>query len=274
MEPMSNNTTDLLYQTDSYLFECISKIIDIQDQAIILDRTIFYPQGGGQPSDKGIISSLDNDPEHSIKIEMVRMNSQGQVLHFIHENIMESSNSNLDSNSNFIPSIPFKIDQKVKLSLDKDLRMKHCRLHTGGHLVDHALDRLGFQYIVGKGYHFPDSPYVEYSQINPPPFNIEEFKKNLDESIKEIIKSNVDILVHLKKPQELKMEGGSHNESILKELPLKIIESGSIIRLVEYAGFGQRPCGGTHLKTTGEAISVTIRKISKKAGSFRISYLV
>ena len=74
--------TNLLYLNDTYLFKTCAKFIAIKESdkgtAVVLDQTIFYPQGGGQPADTGIILSGKN----VFTVTDVRLDEQGIVWHF------------------------------------------------------------------------------------------------------------------------------------------------------------------------------------------------
>jgi Ser-tRNA(Ala) deacylase AlaX len=138
--------TELRYLTDPYLFEEEARIRDIQDQeqgqALILDRTIFHPQGGGQPADRGWIEGENG----KFEVQDVGLNEDGEVLHF----------------GGFVDG-GFQNDENVELKIDAERRKLHAQLHTAGHILDHAVEKAGIEGLQpGKGFHFPDGPYVEY----------------------------------------------------------------------------------------------------------------
>lgn len=103
--------TDALYQTDTYLFAADATVIGItpldgdQGFAVVLDRTCFHPQGGGQPADTGSIAGGSGEP---FGVAMVKKDASGVVSHIG-------------------PSAPsFDVGSKVKLDVDGALRVKQC----------------------------------------------------------------------------------------------------------------------------------------------------
>lgn len=137
--------TKLLYLEDMGTLKseaCIEKIIhDDGINKIIVDQTVFYPQGGGQPSDKGFIKN-----DHSIFDVQSVSNEDGTVFH----------------KGIFIQGNSFDTGEPVKLEVNAELRNLHNKNHTAGHLIDYALYNLGYTLVSSKAYHFPQGPYVEY----------------------------------------------------------------------------------------------------------------
>jgi len=137
-------STILDYLDDTYLFAGRSQILKIDrdetGQYLILDRTNFYPQGGGQPSDQGVMRS----ESHSIAIDRVRM-MDGVVFHYTS-----------------VDEVPFHVGDIVTCEVNEDLRLKHAGAHTAGHLIAHCLESLESKLKATKGYHFLNGPYVEF----------------------------------------------------------------------------------------------------------------
>jgi alanyl-tRNA synthetase len=120
--------TDQLYLKDTYLFESNARITEYKKDDrdmpyILLDRTIFYPQGGGQPCDRGKI--VGNDSEYVI--HDVRQIGD-EIRHYIEpvQNLLQ----NLPGNST------------VKCILDRDRRLLNARHHTAGHLLGNIVEKL------------------------------------------------------------------------------------------------------------------------------------
>lgn len=169
----TNQLTNLLYLTDTYLFESSARIMDIfqhENQIVlVLDQTIFYPAGGGQPSDVGFISNQNG------KFEVVKkVFSNGQVWHL----------------GNFVTG-KLEIGESVKLEIDSPKRILNSKNHTAGHLIDLAIESLNLPLIPIKGYHFPAGAYVEYS--GDLEFENDKFSKILEQKVNEIIDQNPKI---------------------------------------------------------------------------------
>jgi len=162
--------TKLNYLDNTYLFESEAVFIEIKEnkkgKAVILDETIFYPQGGGQPADKGEIISGNN----IFIVNDVRLDETGTVWHFGEFN-----------NNQF----QVKAGDKVILKIDKDRRILNAKLHSAGHLLDCAVSKIGIENLCPtKGFHFSDGPYVEYDGVIENPAKvIPILQKNVDDLI-------------------------------------------------------------------------------------------
>jgi Ser-tRNA(Ala) deacylase AlaX len=143
--------TKLLYLDEPFRLEAEAIVLYVgPDQegrmAVVLDRTVCHPQGGGQPSDRGRIGSADV----SLEVMHCRLRD-GAVEHLV-------------SSAGRLP----EAGQRVRVQVDAELRDFHSRLHSAGHLLDVAMRNIGYAYPPARGYHFPDGPYVEYEGVVPP----------------------------------------------------------------------------------------------------------
>ena len=139
------NYTDLIYLSNFTQTEGDGKVVNVLTEdgrdVVVLNQTIFYPQGGGQPYDQGYIESGDA----KFAVEQVRF-VDGIVRHI-----------------GKFESGQFKPGAEVKLLVDSQRRDLNSKLHSVGHLVDMAVWELKLGWMPGKGYHFPDGAYVQYS---------------------------------------------------------------------------------------------------------------
>jgi len=234
--------TKLKYLDDTYLFEASATVTEItaneNGKAVILDQTIFYPQGGGQPTDIGEISSGTT----LFSVTNVRLDENGQVWHFGEFQQRE-----------------FQQGDKVALKLDSKQRILNSRLHSAGHLLDCAVLELGITSIEPtKGYHFSNGPYVEYKGILDDPSNI---IPDLEKKVNELVDKNLAVERQRLTPYEAKLQGIWTPE-------------GKSARIVYFSGFPYCGCGGTHINSSKEIGEITIRKIKSKKGVTRISYSV
>ena len=236
--------TVLSYLDDSYCYESFSKIVSISklDDSceIVLDATIFYPQGGGQPSDFGLMFSHDNH----FNVKHVRF-EDGLVYHI----------GNYENGS-------FSIGDTVSVKIDEFNRIQNCRNHTAGHLVDLAMINCGFDFQPIKGYHFNDSPYVEYDGVIPGE-DREAVMLSLENEANRLIGTSAEVFSFLV-DDYLELE--KHCSFIPSYLP-----KGKPVRVVKIAGVGC-PCGGTHFKNLSELKAFSISKIKLKKGKTRINY--
>lgn len=201
---------------------------------VILDRTIFYPQGGGQPSDQGTIT-LDGNSIMVSKVAWVN----GQVHHYTSQ------------------SLQSHVGAIIMLEIDRERRLQFMRLHSAGHMLHHVVEMLYPHLKAVKGYHYPDGSYVEFTSKDSLIVSLERINKELVAMIANdhFIAS---IIVH---PEQFKTlcPGASYNGT-------------RPIRLVKIGDFAQQPCGGTHVKSTGIVSSLVATKQKAKASSLKISY--
>jgi Ser-tRNA(Ala) deacylase AlaX len=206
---------------------------------VVLDQTIFYPQGGGQPYDQGVIEG----PHGALAVQEVRF-VDGVVRHI-----------------GTIPHGTITVGETVKCVVDESRRNLHSRLHSAGHVVDMAVDALKLAWIPGKGFHFPEGPYVEYIGTLEG-FDKEQLIKNLEQCCQKMIQENRQTSIQFVDKEDMK--------AICRFVPDNIPE-GKPTRVVLFGDFGI-PCGGTHVSSLGEIQQITIRKIKAKGQTIRISY--
>ncbi len=239
--------TKLLYMEDSYKLQDAAQFIDITQTeggktALVLDQTIFYPQGGGQPYDTGIISQGANE----FKVDEVRF-KDGIVYHV----------------GNFTRGLIEKGTQ-VTLTVDEPRRKQNRRNHTAGHLIDVAVKNLGLSLTPAKGFHFPEGAYVEYVGL------MDEAQK---EELRVKIEGEVNRLVQLKLPMTAKQVTYDELKELCDFVP-EYLPKGKPIRIEKIGEYKAHPCGGTHVSNTEEVGRVSIEKLKSKSGNTRVSYKI
>lgn len=219
--------TTLYYLEDFNILERPAKVVEVVDiddkKSVILDETIFYPQGGGQPYDTGTISSLNAE----FTVEQTRYNDG--IVHHI----------GAFSSGTFAPG------DAVDLHVDADRRLLNSKLHSAGHVADMALVNLGIGWIPGKGFHFPQGPYVEYAG-SLEGIDVEDVRKKIEDECNRLI-----------------TEG--------QETKIVFINKDKPERVVLFNDYGV-PCGGTHVPNTNMIESMSIRKIKAKKGVIQVKY--
>ncbi|MBI2054803.1 MAG: hypothetical protein HYT39_01750 [Candidatus Sungbacteria bacterium] len=236
-------STKLLYLEDFNKLTAEAIVEDVIQEngrdVLIINETVFYPQGGGQPYDRGTIES----DMGRFLVEEVRF-VDGTVRH-----IGKVKNGS------------FSKGDKVKLSVDKERRDLHSKIHSAGHIVDMAVTELGLDWIPGKGFHFPEGPYVEYAG-------------SLEDSDKDKIKANIESLcnkfIQEGKITKLLFMTKEKMGEVCHFVP-DYIPEGKPGRVVMYGDFGV-PCGGTHVNNISEIKRMNIRKIKKEGSNIRVGY--
>ncbi len=237
--------TKLLCLDDTYNFENESRIIkngkDERGDFVVLEESVFYPQGGGQPADRGTITTEES--KHSVTGVFI---VDDEVRHYV--------------------SLPFEdsdINKIAKLEVDREFRLQNTKNHSAGHLLGFAAQSLIKSLIPTKGYHFPEGPYVEFKGV-PDDFDKESFTTQLKDELKERVDRDDEIKSFDTSKDKL--------DKVCTFVP-EYIPEGKPIRVMQVREEGY-PCGGTHVKTTGEIGAIEIRKIKVSKGILRVSYLV
>ncbi len=242
---ISQSNTKLLYLYDTYNGEHSSKIIrkgsdQKKGNFFILDETIFYPQGGGQPSDTGVF--VINDKSYNVSFAS---SVEGVVHHYIEGDI-----SNVE------------VGQVALLKINMEKRLLHAKIHTGGHLLEGVLEKFAPELVGFKGYHFPEGPSVEFKGKLTSLSNTQLIEQ-VNLSLKEMILKKHDVIVKEVDLEGLKKLCGN------SDVPL----NDNTARIVTIDKFKPIPCGGTHIKNLSELKSVSIRKVQNNKGNTKISYI-
>ena len=242
MEP-----TKLIYMEDMQALSGMAHVLEIISEVdkicVVLDQTIFYPQGGGQPYDLGIIKS-ENATFQVVEVRFI----DGIVKHF----------------GTFLEG-EFTVGDQVNLQVDGDRRKLHARLHSGGHIVDMAVTSLDLDWIPGKGYHFPDGPYVEYEGNLPEDLEQrEQLRKNLEQKMNEFVSSGITTQIKFVTKDEMK--------DLVRHVPANLPENKPS-RIVLYGDFAV-PCGGTHVANLSDIGVMSIKKLGIKNGNIKVSYIL
>ncbi len=222
--------THLHYLHDMGQLSCKAHVVhvtkDDEMYSVVLNETVFYPQGGGQPSDLGT------------------MQSDRALFNVLHVSIEDG----VVYHKGTFKEAPFTKGDKVELNVDASLRALHSRIHTAGHVIDYALSNLGYSLISGKGYHFPQGPYVEY-------------RGTLEQSERDALVPRLEQAANSLVKAELKTS-------------IKFIDNDLKRRSLVIDNFPPFLCGGTHVLTTKDIGHILIRKIKNDKGNIRVSYAI
>lgn len=239
---------DLLYLKDFDVETCVAKILsitNIEDDKtdIVLDKTCFYPRGGGQDWDMGKICSTNAE----FYIEEVRLDEDGSVHH-----IGKLISGNL------------KIGDAINGTVDAQRRSVNTRLHSGGHVIDMAIDSLGLDWVATKGQHYPHLSAVEYNGRWDPEKS-DTLRYEIELRANEIIHTGTDNKLVFMPVAEMHKICRHVPENIPKNKPGRVVVYGD--------NFGI-PCGGTHVKNLSQIGTIKVPKIKEKKGVIRVNYEV
>ena len=218
-----------LFREDSYLKECKATVVSLDERGICLDRTIFYPTGGGQPGDSGTLIGFDGT-ETPIA-DTFKDRETGDHLHVPREGA----------------PLPV-VGDKVTLRIDWNRRYRLMRMHSCMHLLC-AVVPAG----VTGGSVREDSARLDFDLPDPPD------KLQIEEDLKRLIAENHSVSLEWITDEDLEQQ-----PELVRTMSVKPPIGAGRVRLVRFEGVDLQPCGGTHVAATGEIGRVRVRKIEKK----------
>ena len=234
--------TAMMFRSDPYLREAAAMVQGHTDEGgIVLDQSIFYPTGGGQPGDSGLLLWED----HSISIATTIKGQGDDIV--------------------LLPAEPLPmppVGAPVMQVLDWERRHHHMRVHTALHLLSVVIPLP-----VSGGAISADKGRLDFDMPEPP-----ENKDDLNERLNSLIVQDVPVSEEWISEAELKA-----NPSLVKTMSVQPPKGAGRVRLIRI-GTDERlvdlqPCGGTHVARTGEIGQVRIGKVQKKGAKNRRVYL-
>jgi Ser-tRNA(Ala) deacylase AlaX len=229
--------TELLYMNDCYLKEFDAKVVSTEGKKIELDKTAFYPLGGGVMNDVGKI--ILQGQEFSV-ISVSK--STGKVLHELDREGMSVGNS-------------------VRGMIDWNRRYKLMRMHTAAHLLSGVFYHEAAILITGNQID------IEQSRMD---FNLENFDKDkirqFAQKANELIQKNLDIKIYYMKREDALRDSGM--VKLAEVLPPNVPE----LRIVDIVGFDRQPDGGCHVRNLKEIGEIEITKLENKGKNNRRLY--
>ena len=222
-----------LYYDDHYMKEFDAKIIWKKDTArgteVILDKTLFYPEGGGQPADKGILL-VHGKPLSVLHVEKVG----SSIIHIVEHSV--------------------NIGEEVHGKLDWDHRYTLMKHHTGTHVVNGALRKLFGEHIWQAG---------SQLGVTEARFDFAHYKPITEEELKRI-ESIANEFIRQAVPVEKKiMERNKAEREYGFRLYQGGVPPGNMIRVLNIPGIDVEACGGTHLNNTSEIEKIRILKTER-----------
>lgn len=224
---------DLLFNSDPYLKHCEAKILDIRDGSLVLDRTIFYPLGGGQPGDTG---TLNIDGSSICVIDTVKGRDHNEILHI--------------SKTHFSEDL---IGKNIQCNIDWDRRYKMMKMHTCLHILCSLIDApiTGAQLNEKKG-------RIDFN-VDPSLLNKQRIEKDLNQLIEDGYPTETKEISEKELRENSKLVRTMMVHPPIINNKVRILQIGNSNKVVDV-----QPCGGTHVKNTSEIGKVIIKKIENK----------
>lgn len=227
-----NGMTEKLYVEDAYLSECDATVIEVTEDAIVLDRTVFYPTGGGQPGDAGRLV-WDGG---SCDVITARKGDGGAVLH-------------VPADGSGRPPV----GTAVRAEIDAPTRACYRRCHTALHLLSVVIPLPVTGGAIGA-----QKGRLDFDMAEPP-----ADKAVLEARLNAFVSADHPVAAEWITDAELEA-----NPDLVKTMSAKPPVGQGHVRLVRIgsaeATIDLQPCGGTHVRSTSEIGPVRIGKLEKK----------
>ncbi len=218
--------TECLFREDAYLQDCTASVTAVTDAGVVLDRTVFYPMGGGQPGDSG---SLAWDGQVAAVVD-TRYGDEG-VVHLLAEDSPRP-----------------EAGSQVVARIDWDRRYRHMRMHTALHLLGSVL-----QYGVTGGNISAEKSRLDFDMSDPVD------KPAVQAALEALVAADHPVGSRWISDDEL-----DEQPELVRTMSVKPPRGKGRVRLLEIEGVDLQPCGGTHLRSTAEVGRVRIGKVEKK----------
>ncbi len=227
-----------LYMNDSYLREFEATVESVKDDKyVVLDKTAFYPQGGGQPLDIGILTKGNEE----YPVVFVGKFS-GQISHEVAR-----------------PGL--KAGDKVTGKINWERRHKFMRMHTAAHILISIFNRESNVLITGNQIDL-DKTRIDFNMAE---FDREKIMHYIDQA-NDIVDQNPEVkMYYLEREEAMKIPG-------VVKLAVALPPSVSILRIVEIPGIDIQADGGTHVKSLREIGRIELVKAENKGKDNRRVY--
>jgi misacylated tRNA(Ala) deacylase len=217
-----------LFREDSYLKTCRATVLAGGPEGVVLDATVFYPTGGGQPGDSGALVLGDGTRLAVIDTRK----SEAGILHVLAPD-----------------AVPPAIGAAVEAEIDWDRRHKHMRMHTCLHLLCAAIPAGVTGGQIG----------AERSRLDFDPGEVVFDKAKIEADLNRLIAED-----HAVAPRWIDEAELDAKPELVRTMSVKPPRGSGKIRLLDVAGVDLQPCGGTHVARTGEIGRVVVEKIESK----------
>jgi len=222
-------TTEELYRDDAYRAETSARVLASDARGIVLDRTVFYPRGGGQAGDSG---ALVRDDGSVIEVSDT-IKGDGQILH--------------------VAQAPLDTGETVTARIDWERRHRHMRFHTATHLLCAIVPHDTNGCSITSAYARLDFDMVEPLE-----------REHLERELARLVAEAHDIRTIWITDEELDAK-----PELVRTMSVKPPRGVGRIRLLEIDGVDLQACGGTHVANTREIGALRVAKIEKKSARSR-----
>jgi misacylated tRNA(Ala) deacylase len=222
--------TEFLFRDDAYARSCLARVVSADGRGIRLDRTVFYPIGGGQPGDSGVLRLASGE---TIAIaDTIKGDGSDELIH-------------IPAAGGILPSPGAELTAEI----DWERRHRLMRMHTCLHLLCAVVPGAVTGGQVGDGRGRLDFD-VPGSSLD---------KEAITSRLNQLIAAALPVAPRWISDDELTAQ-----PELVRTMSVKPPSGGGRVRLMEIAGVDLQPCGGTHVTSTAEIGPVIVTKIENK----------
>ena len=229
-----------IFRSDAYARACTARVEGIDEGGgIVLDRTVFYPTGGGQPGDRGILRTGDG---REVEVASTVYGAGRSIVH-----LADAATAALAPGD------------EVEAAIDWERRHRLMRMHTALHLLSAVLP-----YPVTGGQIEEDRGRLDF---DIPEAGLD--RDEITEALNRLVEADHEVTIRWISDEELLAR-----PELVKTMAVKPPVGTGRVRLVEIVGCDLQPCGGTHVASTAEIGRLAVDKIEKKGAKNRRVRLV
>ena len=238
-----------LFRSDAYLRECEARVLRLEEGGIVLDRTVFYPQGGGQAGDSGVLfgpGSLQIAIADTRKAKNEDGQATADILH-------------VPAPGQAVALAALRSGDAVRVQIDWERRHKLMRFHTATHLLCHLVP----QPVDGCSI-TPDYARLDFHMTDP--LDKDALTQGLARLVGEAHALEVGAI------SEAELDA---NPDLVRSMSVQPPRGSGRVRTIRIgdgeggAHIDYQPCGGTHVANTREIGAVVVSKIEKKSARTR-----
>ena len=223
-------TTELLFRDDAYLQSATARVVSVGERGIELDRTLFYPVGGGQPGDTGRL--VRNNGETVAVVDTRKGETVDSVMHVLAPG-----------------SPPLEIGEAVTLNLDWRRRYALMRLHTALHVMSCVVIAP-----VTGGNIAPDKARLDFD-IDMERLNAAHIETETNALIARGVQTETVWIT------DAELDA---RPELVKTMSVQPPRGAGRVRLLSIPGIDLQPCGGTHVLNIGEIGGIRVLRIKSE----------
>ncbi len=222
--------TEKYFYVDPYCQTHQGQVTAVLDASVVLDSTIFYPRGGGQPGDQGVLTINGEDYE---VIDTVYGDDRASIVHLLSDE----------------KPLKFRVGDGVEMTINWQRRHRLMRMHTSMHLLCSLIPAPATGGAVGE----------DESRLDFDLQGIQVDKDDLTDKLNELIHRQIPVSVGSITDEEL-----DQRPELVRTMSVQPPRGQGSVRTITVEDVDYQPCGGTHVRNTAEIIGLRVTKLKNK----------